>query len=119
MTSMVIALLSVGAWLVTGHMSGRVVAARAFEGHRRQYRSLSHDDPYFGRGTAVFAYVMCLLAGPFAMLLAAAHRVVDRHVPGLVEAAAAEKRSELARLQRQIDDAHRSLGLPPLHGGGQ
>lgn len=111
-------LASIGAWLAIGYMSGRGVAARTFEGQRRRYPSLSRD-PYYGRGNAVFAFLMCLLSGPFAVLPALAHRAVDRHVPGLVEAAAAEKRAELARLQSQIDDAHKSLGLPPLHGGGR
>jgi hypothetical protein len=118
MTWMIV-LVSIGAWLAIGYMSGRGVAARTFEGHRRRYPALSRNDPYFGRGEAVFAFLMCLLGGPFAVLPAVACSAVDRHVPGLVEAAAAEKRAELAHLQRQIDDAHRSLGLPPLHGGGR
>jgi hypothetical protein len=109
--------LIVLAWMACGHFPGKTAAALQFESSRRAYYSLARDDPSYGRGAATGVYICCLLAGPLSLLLGLANYVVGRSVPGLVEAAAAKKRRELDELQRQIDDAHRHLGLPPLRNG--
>lgn len=114
MSGLLIAALCVVAWLTCGHLAGRGMAARSFRAYRKSYRLLAAGDPEFGKSSAAITYLACLAAGPLALLPLLADVVVSRNVPELVEVRAAARRAELAELQRQIDQAHKELGIAPL-----
>lgn len=106
-----IVLVAVVAWIAVGHAPGKRAAAWQFESSRRHWQYSAAGNPQYGRGPATFAYLGCLLLGPLALLFGLACSVVGRSVPALVKAQTDAKRAELAQVQRDIDDAHRQLGI--------
>lgn len=111
-----LAALCVLAWCACGLPAARSQAVLAYDAWRGRNMAPAYPRPQYGRWIATVVVLLCMAAGPLSLLLALADRFVGRTVPTLVEAEAKAKREELARLQEQIDQAHRDLGIRPLGG---
>lgn len=113
-----IALLLVVAWLAIGYMAGRKAAPIAYHRYRRRYPSLAHGDVHFGGSEAAGVLFLNTLLGPFGWMYPLTFGSTWHVIPDIRdanrEAEAARRRAELADLQRQIDEAHRHLGIAPL-----
>lgn len=118
--TLAIVLLSITAWLSVGYLGGRKAAPIAY----RRYRA-TWVEPYGGRdpvekgqGNAAGAFTICLLTGPLGWVYVLAHSISEQTVPELRSArlASIEKahREEIEAMQRQIDEAHKALGIAPL-----
>lgn len=115
-----IVIASVAAWLGVGYTAARRAAPIAYRNYRARWvdRYSFQKDVAQGQGTAAMVASACLLLGPLGWSYVFIYHTTEQMIPELRAARAQEvekaHRAEVEALQRQINDAHKALGIAPL-----
>lgn len=98
-------------WLVCGYLGGIYWARVSYLGSRKRWSILGEDTH---RESAIFAMIFSLIAGPMALLAVPAWAAVHRGIDSIPEVKAQNDRARIAKLEADLDAAHRELGIAPL-----